>query len=137
MTTTILAADFRCTNPDGSLVDRDGFLKQTAVAVLISNLEAYDVEVRVLDDFAIIHARTRYTLADGRAGRRTVHRRVGTSWRRVARRLRARHARAVRRVIWAPCLRIECFYPEDRSTEATTRRLADEQSASGGSTTPD
>jgi hypothetical protein len=26
----ILAAEFRCSNPDGSLIDRDGFLMQTA-----------------------------------------------------------------------------------------------------------
>jgi ketosteroid isomerase-like protein len=64
----ILAADFRCSNPDGSLVDRAGFLKQTARPVTISNLEALDVEVRLMGDFAIIHARTRYTLPDGRAG---------------------------------------------------------------------
>lgn len=28
-----LAEDFRCSNPDGSLVDREGFLKQTAAPV--------------------------------------------------------------------------------------------------------
>jgi hypothetical protein len=31
----ILAQDFYCTNPDKSLVDRAGFLKQTAVPVTI------------------------------------------------------------------------------------------------------
>jgi ketosteroid isomerase-like protein len=64
----ILADDFLCTNPDGSLVDRAGFLVQTARPVTISNLEARDVVVRILGDVAIIHARTTYTLADGRAG---------------------------------------------------------------------
>ena len=64
----ILAAEFFCSNPDGSLVDRAGFLKQTAVPVKISNLEASDVQVRLMGDFAIIHARTTYTLPDGRAG---------------------------------------------------------------------
>ena len=64
----ILAADFRCSNPDGSVVDRAGFLKQTAHPVRISNLEVHDVEVRLMGDFAIIHARTTYTLPDGRAG---------------------------------------------------------------------
>ena len=64
----ILAADFRCSNPDGSLVDRAGFLAQTARPVTISNLEAQDVEIRMFGDVAIIHARTSYTLADGRAG---------------------------------------------------------------------
>src|SRR5437764_9654057 len=62
----ILAADFRCSNPDGSLIDRAGFLAQTARPVTISNLEANDVEIRLFGDVAIIHARTSYTLADGR-----------------------------------------------------------------------
>jgi ketosteroid isomerase-like protein len=64
----ILAEDFLCSNPDGSLVDRDGFLKQTAAPVKISNLEAHDVNVRLMGDFAIIHARTTYTAPDGRSG---------------------------------------------------------------------
>ena len=64
----ILAEDFLCTNPDGSLVDRAGFLKQTALPVTISNLEACDVKVRIMGDVAIIHARTTYTGPGGRAG---------------------------------------------------------------------
>ena len=64
----ILAADFRCSNPGGSLVDRAGFLAQTARPVTISNLEAQDVEIRMFGDVAIIHARTSYTQADGRHG---------------------------------------------------------------------
>ena len=64
----ILAADFRCSNPDGSLIDRSGFLAQTARPVTISNLEALDVEIRMFGDVAIIHARTSYTMADGRLG---------------------------------------------------------------------
>jgi ketosteroid isomerase-like protein len=64
----ILADDFLCSNPDGSLVDRAGFLAQTARPVTISNLEARDVLVRILGDVALIHARTTYTLADGRTG---------------------------------------------------------------------
>ena len=61
----ILAADFYCSNPDKSLVDRAAFLKQTAVPVTIKNLTAHDVKIRVLGDFAIIHAATGYTTADG------------------------------------------------------------------------
>ena len=61
----ILAADFYCSNPDKSLVDRAAFLKQTAVPVTIKNLTAHDVKIRVLGDFAIIHAATSYTTADG------------------------------------------------------------------------
>ena len=64
----ILADDFLCSLPDGSLLDRDGFLKYTAVPVKISNLEAHDVKVRLMGDFAIIHARTSYALPDGRQG---------------------------------------------------------------------
>src|SRR5919198_1957573 len=64
----ILADDFLCSNPDGSLVDRAGFLKQTARPVGISNLEAHDVKVRIIGDVAIIHARTTYTRGDGHNG---------------------------------------------------------------------
>lgn len=64
----ILAEDFLCSNPDGSLIDRAAFLKQTAGPVKISGLEAHDVNVRIMGDVAIIHARTSYTLLDGRAG---------------------------------------------------------------------
>ena len=64
----ILAEDFLCSNPDGSLIDRAAFLKQTALPVKISNLEASDVNIRMMGDFAIIHARTTYTGPDGRAG---------------------------------------------------------------------
>jgi ketosteroid isomerase-like protein len=63
----ILAEDFLCSNPDGSLVDRAGFLVQTARPVTISNLEARDVKIRIMGDVAIIHARTTYTMSDGRA----------------------------------------------------------------------
>jgi ketosteroid isomerase-like protein len=64
----ILAEDFLCSNPDGSLVDRAGFLAQTARPVTISNLQTHDVRIRVLGDVALVHARTTYTLPDGRAG---------------------------------------------------------------------
>jgi len=64
----ILADDFLCSNPDGSLVDRKAFLAQTAVPVKITGLEAQDVDIRLMGDFAIIHARTTYRLPDGRPG---------------------------------------------------------------------
>ena len=64
----ILAPDFLCSNPDGSLVDRAGFLAQTARPVTISGLRAEDVQIRVMGDVALIHARTSYKLADGRPG---------------------------------------------------------------------
>jgi ketosteroid isomerase-like protein len=61
----ILAAEFYCSNPDGSLVDRREFLQQTARPVTISGLEPRDVKIRLLGDVAIIHARTIYKTADG------------------------------------------------------------------------
>jgi ketosteroid isomerase-like protein len=64
----ILADDFLCSNPDGTLVDRSAFLKQTALPVTISGLAAYDVIIRLMGDFAIIHARTSFTKADGQLG---------------------------------------------------------------------
>ncbi len=63
----ILADDFLCSNPDGSLVDRAAFLRQTAQPVKISGLQAQDVNIRLMGDVAIIHARTSYTLPDGQA----------------------------------------------------------------------
>jgi ketosteroid isomerase-like protein len=79
----ILAEDFLCSNPDGSLVDKAGFLAQTARPVTIRGLAAEDVKVRVLGDVAIIHARTSYATAQGerRNGRYTdVWARRGGRW---------------------------------------------------------
>ena len=65
----ILAPDFYCSHPDGTLVDRAAFLKQTAKPVTIANLTAEDVLIRMIgDDVAIIHARTAFTRPDGSAG---------------------------------------------------------------------
>jgi ketosteroid isomerase-like protein len=64
----ILAGDFLCSNPDGSLVDRDAFLEQTAKPVVITNLQAHDVTIRLMGEIAIIHARTTYLGPDGREG---------------------------------------------------------------------
>lgn len=64
----ILAADFLCSNPDGTLIDRGAFLEQTARPVTIANLTAHDVNIRLMGDVAIIHARTAFTKADGQPG---------------------------------------------------------------------
>ena len=64
----ILSDDFVCSNPDGSKIGRAAFLQQTARPIAIRNLEARDVDIRVMGDFAIIHARTTYALPDGKAG---------------------------------------------------------------------
>jgi ketosteroid isomerase-like protein len=64
----ILAEDFLCSNPEGSVVDRSGFLEQTARPVAIRGLAAHDVRLRIMGDVALIHARTSYTKADGTEG---------------------------------------------------------------------
>lgn len=79
----ILAAEFYCSNPDGTLVDRAAFLAQTARPVTISGLEPAEVKIRLFGDIAIIHARTTYKTADGavRSGRYTdVWARRNGSW---------------------------------------------------------
>jgi len=63
----ILAAQFYCSNPDASLLDRAGFLQQTAQPVTVTGLEAKDVMIRLFGDVAIIHARTTYNTAEGQA----------------------------------------------------------------------
>ena len=80
----ILAQDFYCSNPDKSLVDRAAFLKQTAVPVTIKNLKADDVKIRVLGDFAIIHARDQLYDGGRRAGAWALYRLLGEAERKVA-----------------------------------------------------
>src|SRR5258708_10906070 len=68
----ILAREFYCSNPDGTLIDRVAFLEQTAKPVTIRDLEARDVVIRMFgppgkENVAIIHARTIYKTADGAA----------------------------------------------------------------------
>jgi len=63
-----LAEDFVNSNPDGSIVDRAGFLAQIAKPVPIKGLRPADVRIRILGEIAIIHARTTYTKPDGQPG---------------------------------------------------------------------
>lgn len=65
-----LGREFLNVNADGTLVDRAGFLAQVAHPLTISNLESRDVGIRILQDVAIINARTAYTQSDGHAGSR-------------------------------------------------------------------
>jgi len=63
-----LSADFLNSNPDGSLADRTGFLAQIAKPSAVKNIRCEDVQIRILNDTALIHARTVYTKADGSLG---------------------------------------------------------------------
>lgn len=83
----ILDEDFYCSNPDGTLVDREEFLVQTSQPVKIRHLRAHDVLVRLFGDVALIHGRTTYNLADGHHahGRYTdVWARRESGWKAVA-----------------------------------------------------
>jgi ketosteroid isomerase-like protein len=83
----LLADDFYCSNPDGSLVDRQAFLEQTAKPVTIASLRAENVLIRFFGDIAIIHGRTSYSLTDGRQahGRYTdVWARQGDTWKTIS-----------------------------------------------------
>jgi ketosteroid isomerase-like protein len=63
-----LAEDFLISNPDGTLVDRAGFLTQIAPPFALSSFQAEDVIIRILEDVALIHARTTYGKPDGKPG---------------------------------------------------------------------
>lgn len=65
----ILADDFLCSPPEGTLLDKSQFLEQTARPRTLERLEAEDVRIRLLGDVAIIHAATRYTTLTGQDGR--------------------------------------------------------------------
>jgi len=64
----ILADDFLCSLPDATIVDRAQFLERTARPSTIANLQVHDVNVRLMGDFAIVHATTTFTVADGGPG---------------------------------------------------------------------
>ena len=63
-----LAPDFMNSNPDGTFIDRAGFLKQVALPCAVSNLREEDVRIHVLGDVAIVYARTTYGKPDGKPG---------------------------------------------------------------------
>jgi len=65
---TILAPDFVCSNPDGTLIDRDEFLRRMESGSPLRSMDIEDVRIRILGDVAVIHARTTYVLGDGGRG---------------------------------------------------------------------
>jgi ketosteroid isomerase-like protein len=64
----ILADDFVATLADGSVLDRHAFLAHTRHPAAVTDITAHDVKVRLMGDFAIVHARTAFTFSDGKAG---------------------------------------------------------------------
>ena len=88
--------DFLCTMADGSLLDRAQFISGVAKATKLPSLAAHDVNIRLIGDVAIIHARTTFKLPDGTSEDRPLHRHLGEAGWAVAGGRRARDAEAVR-----------------------------------------
>ena len=63
-----LAQDFANGNADGSFSDRRAFLAFIARPSTVPDICAEDVQIQVVGDIGIIHARTAYTKPDGQAG---------------------------------------------------------------------
>jgi len=109
----ILADDFLCSLPDGTLIDRTRFLEQSSKPSAIGSLQVDNVNVRLMGDFAIVHARTTFTLPDGTpgSGRYTdVWARRNGQWVAV---FRARHAQINSDTIHRGASRHQPLVPED------------------------
>jgi ketosteroid isomerase-like protein len=61
----ILAEDFKASLPDFLLRDKKQFLEMMAAPRPLTELTADDVRIRLLGDFAIIHAHLTFKTADG------------------------------------------------------------------------
>ena len=82
-----LSPEFVNGNADGTFSDRAAFLAFIARPSAVANLRAEDVQIQVIGDVGIIHARTAYTKPDGQpgAGRYTdIWWRAGGRWRCVS-----------------------------------------------------
>lgn len=63
-----LAEDFLSSHRDGSIVDRNGFLKRISGPYPGTQLQAVDVQIRFAGELALIHAGFRYKRPDGQWG---------------------------------------------------------------------
>ena len=64
-----LAEDYMATNPDGSLVDKAGFLARFKKPYGGTQLRASQVHIQLVGDVGLIHASFEDTMPDGRTGR--------------------------------------------------------------------
>jgi ketosteroid isomerase-like protein len=60
-----LAEDYMATNPDGSFVDKAGFLARFAGSGPKRDYEAVDVNIRILGEVALVHSGFRDRKPDG------------------------------------------------------------------------
>jgi len=64
-----LAEDYRATNPDGSFVDKAGFLARIGRPHTLTSLRAPEVRIQHVGEMALIHASFEDTRPDGSHGR--------------------------------------------------------------------
>jgi ketosteroid isomerase-like protein len=64
-----LADDYRATNPDGSFVDKAGFLARIGRPHALTGFRAPEVHIQRVGDLALIHASFEDTRPDGGHGR--------------------------------------------------------------------
>ena len=64
-----LADDYRATNPDGSFVDKAGFLERIGRPPRVTSFRAPEVAIQRVGDVALIHASFEDTRPDGSHGR--------------------------------------------------------------------
>ena len=64
-----LAEDYRATNPDGSFVDKAGFLARFKEGGPKKDYEPVDVNIRILGDVALIHSGFVDRRPDGTVGK--------------------------------------------------------------------
>lgn len=64
-----LTEDYRATNPDGSFVDKAGFLARIGRPHNVTRFRAPEVSIQQVSDVALIHASFEDTRPDGSHGR--------------------------------------------------------------------
>jgi ketosteroid isomerase-like protein len=64
-----LTDDYLCSTVDGSMSDKEEFLRRIGRGAAGTGYAAVDVRIRVLGEMALIHAGFRYTKPDGAPGR--------------------------------------------------------------------
>ena len=63
-----LADDFVCIESDGSILDKDAFLRNASRGPDVATYRLEDVRIRMFGDVALVHATGRFARRDGSAG---------------------------------------------------------------------
>jgi ketosteroid isomerase-like protein len=82
-----LADDFVCIESNGSVLDKDRFLRKTAEGPDLADYRLAQVQIRLYGDFALVHGMGLFRRRDATTGtsRYTdVYRRVGDGWKVIS-----------------------------------------------------